>query len=628
MKAQLTSRPLRRGLRTILFASMVIVLLTGVIQPVSAGSPPSITEGDSIFRGLSKNGTPYAFSLTLHATDPDAGDTLTWSVLSPAGHGTAAASGTGLSKAVSYSPNSDYIGDDSFVVQVNDGTGGTDTITVNVSVAPSIGMVVDTSVDDHGFNWYAYQGLIKAETQLGTRKTLYEALSPSEYLPLLEQCADDGNKLCFGVGFVFSDAILAAANARPGTKFGIIDAVPDAPPSNLRAILFNEKQVGYLAGALAGKMTTSQVIGVVGGMNIAPAVVRFVEGYRNGAQCANPNVKVLIQYAGTFGNPGLGATIAQQMIANHADVIFGAAGPTGNGAIQYSAEHNVWSIGVDTDQYISLFGSGTEPGAAKVLTSAMKMLENVVYSTILDYMTGSFTSGSIIYDLAKDGVGLAPYHEAAASIPLTTKNYVSSVRSRIIGGTTNVNISCRLSPASAGGHDGWILESSETSGVGGTMNYTATTMYVGDNAQDKQYRSILSFNTAPLPDNAVITKVQLRIRQQGITGQNPFLTHGGLSFDIRKGNFYTGAALQLPDFQSAASLNLAGTFPIVPNGGWYTVTLSSTARRYINRSGYTQFRLRFNLDDNDDSGADALILFSGNAAAGYRPQLLISYRMP
>jgi len=94
---------------------------------------PVITEGALVNVTMSEDGSPTPFSQTLHATDVD-GDTITWSILTSAGNGTASASGTGLSKVIAYTPDLDYIGSDSFVVQVSDGNGVTDTITVNVTI--------------------------------------------------------------------------------------------------------------------------------------------------------------------------------------------------------------------------------------------------------------------------------------------------------------------------------------------------------------------------------------------------------------------------------------------------------------------------------------------------------------
>ena len=113
---------------------------------------PVITEGDSISRTMSEDGSPTAFSLTLNATDVDSdSDMLTWSISAGAANGTATASGTGLSTSIGYAPNLNYNGSDSFVVQVSDGNGGTDTITVNVTVdavndAPSFTKGADQTV--------------------------------------------------------------------------------------------------------------------------------------------------------------------------------------------------------------------------------------------------------------------------------------------------------------------------------------------------------------------------------------------------------------------------------------------------------------------------------------------------
>ncbi|MEK7996170.1 MAG: tandem-95 repeat protein, partial [Planctomycetota bacterium] len=99
----------------------------------SVNDAPVITEGATTTVTMSEDGSPTAFSLTLNATDADA-DTLTWSISSDASDGSASASGTGASKAISYAPDANFNGSDSFVVQVSDGNGGTDTITVNVTV--------------------------------------------------------------------------------------------------------------------------------------------------------------------------------------------------------------------------------------------------------------------------------------------------------------------------------------------------------------------------------------------------------------------------------------------------------------------------------------------------------------
>ncbi len=183
---------------------------------------------------------------------------------------------------------------------------------------------------------------------------------------------------------------------------------------------------------------------------------------------------------------------------------------------------------------------------------------------------------------------------------------------------------------SAGAQDGWILETAETSNKGGTFNSAATTFRLGDDAARKQYRAILSFNTSSLPDNAVITKVTLKVKRQGVTGGgNPVNAFQGFMADVKKGMFGT-SALQAADFQTAANKTVGPLKPPLV-GGWYSLNLTG-AGNFVNKlataGGITQVRLRFKLDDNNNAIANYLSLFSGNAPFASRPQLIVEYYVP
>jgi hypothetical protein len=181
--------------------------------------------------------------------------------------------------------------------------------------------------------------------------------------------------------------------------------------------------------------------------------------------------------------------------------------------------------------------------------------------------------------------------------------------------------------------DGWILESSETSSTGGTMNSAATTINLGDDATKKQYLGILSFSTgAGLPDTAVITGVTLKVRKQTSVGStDPVTLFQGFMADIKAGFFGTSAALELADFHPTMS-NTYGPFLPALVSNVYTIDLTA-GKAFVNKlatnGGVTQLRLRFKLDDNNNALANYLSLYSGNAAtAANRPQLVIKYYIP
>ena len=302
------------------------------------------------------------------------------------------------------------------------------------AVPVAVGLVTDEgTLADLGFNWLSYQGLLRAATELGVAGTVYTSTSSADYSVNLQQCVDDGNDLCLAVGFPMRDATWDAAQANPGADFAILDVTWQTYPSNLRGTTFVAEEAGYLAGTLAGLMTTSGVVGAVGGMQITP-VEAFTESYRNAAQCINSGLTALITYTGTFGDPNLGAQVAQQQMAQGADVIFGVGGATGVGAVLTATQSAAWAIGVDTDYYVTVFDNGSADGAHKVLSSAMKRLDNAVYLTIADVVGGTFTPGTVVYDLAAGGVGLASFHEAGSSVPQSVRNVLDWTEKGIIAG--------------------------------------------------------------------------------------------------------------------------------------------------------------------------------------------------
>lgn len=303
-----------------------------------------------------------------------------------------------------------------------------------------VGLITDTGgVHDSGFNWMAYQGLLRAEADFGVVGTVYTSTTSSDYALNLGKCAvNDQNNLCITVGFLTLDDITAAATAHPSTNFAILDIAVNGSPANLRGINFNSRQAAYLAGILAGSMSQSKVVGDIGGM-IIPPVTDFTVPFSNGAGCATPAASTLITYTNSFINYSLGAQVAQVMISHGADVIFAPAGNTGTGAVITATQSGVWGIGVDTDYFETVFANGALPGANKLLTSVLKRIDNGVYNTIHDVVDGSFTGGNVVYGLAEGGVGLAPYHLADAAIPMNVKELLSQVRGEIIAGMIDVN---------------------------------------------------------------------------------------------------------------------------------------------------------------------------------------------
>lgn len=199
-------------------------------------------------------------------------------------------------------------------------------------------------------------------------------------------------------------------------------------------------------------------------------------------------------------------------------------------------------------------------------------------------------------------------------------------------GAYEVRLNQTANIPSTAAQDGWVLESTETSNVGGLISGNGL-INLGDNAAKQQYRSILSFNTSNLPDAAVITGVTLQLKKQGVVGGgDPVATFQGFLIDIKTGFFGTAASLQAADFQAAPVNKTLG--PASPGlvSGFYNFNLTN-GKDYINKlatnGGLTQIRLHFKLDDNNDAVANILSVYSGETTtAADRPQLVVTYYLP
>lgn len=179
--------------------------------------------------------------------------------------------------------------------------------------------------------------------------------------------------------------------------------------------------------------------------------------------------------------------------------------------------------------------------------------------------------------------------------------------------------------------DGWTLESTETSGAGGSRNNTDTgtsALRVGDYASDRQYRAIVSFDTSPIPDGATIVSATLRLRRGAVSGANPFTTHGTCHLDVKTGGFNANAALENADFQALADAVQAGALSnAAANGELSEGALNAAGRAAVNRTGKTQLRVYFSLDDNDDLGADYIGYYSANNPTWRnRPRIVVQYQ--
>lgn len=288
---------------------------------------------------------------------------------------------------------------------------------------------------DNGFNDMAYTGLRKAQQQYGFRLLVAEAektgiAGEAELKNILEQ----SDVIVFLGDQYEKSARIAAAKYRE-KHFLILDVeIKDLP--NLASVMFKQHEGSFLAGVLAGSMSRTGIAGFAGGAEI-PVIHAFRVAYEEGIRYANPAVKVISSFASGpddysgFDKPEKGFEMASQQYAQGADIIFAAAGLTGNGVIEAARKHKKFVIGVDSDQDAMAKGY--------VLTSMIKRLDTAAFNEISKFMEQRFEPGVRKYGLKEKGVSLSEMKYTKDLIPKEVSEKIAAAEEKIVSGEIKVS---------------------------------------------------------------------------------------------------------------------------------------------------------------------------------------------
>ncbi|KAA8358197.1 BMP family ABC transporter substrate-binding protein [Leuconostoc carnosum] len=284
----------------------------------------------------------------------------------------------------------------------------------------SVALVTSTGgVDDKSFNQSAWAGI----KQFGEKNHMKQGENGFSYLVSndgseiksnLQQAVKAQYKLVVGISFMGGPAMKRVAKTNPNTQFAMVEA--QVPYKNAASIMFHSEQSSYLAGVAAAESSKTGKIGFVGGVK-GEVIEQFETGFKAGVLATNPKATFVSQYANTFTDAAKGKTIAAAMYASGVDVIFQAAGATGNGVFaeakaenqNTTADKKVWVVGVDMDQKQD--GNYTTKDGKKAnftLASAIKRVDNAVERVAKQGKDNQFPGGkTVTYGLKEQGVDIA-----------------------------------------------------------------------------------------------------------------------------------------------------------------------------------------------------------------------------
>lgn len=284
-----------------------------------------------------------------------------------------------------------------------------------------VGLVTDQGgVHDGSFNESANRGISEAVTELGIEQIpSIESKQQDAYLPNLQTMSGAAD-LTVGAGFMMADSMKNIATQKADKKFLMIDA--EVKVDNVLSVLFKEHEGSFLAGVLAGKLTKTNKIGFVGGVD-GDVIQRFEAGFVAGVSSVNPEAGKLlmpkddktpgqmVKYVASFDDAGKGYEAAKMLINEGADIVYHAAGGAGLGVFKAvkeltTADAPKYAIGVDSDQAKT---EGGKPFADVILFSMEKKVDVAVKRVVKELQDDKFTGGKTeTLGLKEGAVGISP----------------------------------------------------------------------------------------------------------------------------------------------------------------------------------------------------------------------------
>ena len=325
---------------------------------------------------------------------------------------------------------------------------------------------------DGSFNEGTWRGLVRGIDALEADEGLEIDLLEFEGTPEtsaqgLRSISEQGADLIVAPGFSQSSSIDAVAQEFPFTNYVNIDGVVEQP--NVRSVLFKEHEGSFLVGYLAGLMTRTGVVGFVGGMDI-PLIRNFDSGYQQGVLSACPDCEIISNYVGTtpaaWNDPARAKELATAQRAQGADIVYAAAGASGNGVIDFVTEQMcfvpsgdvrdtplrdvpvsdayaaacgenaepLFFIGVDSNQNFRGDTDGDPATLNHVLSSMLKRVDVAAEVAAYDVVNDEFTAGIQVLGLAEEGVDWALDEFNAPLIPQSVVDQLNGIRQAVIDG--------------------------------------------------------------------------------------------------------------------------------------------------------------------------------------------------
>jgi basic membrane protein A len=288
-----------------------------------------------------------------------------------------------------------------------------------------VGLVTPGSVSDAAWNSGAYQGLLRIRDSLQVHISHAEARTPAEQSEALRAYASQGYDVVFAHGFEFQDLAERVSENYPHTVFIVTSG--RRTHLNVSPLIFRLEEASYLAGMVAGRLTKSNILGFIGGIELPPIKAAY-QGWLNGARAVNPRVQSRAVYLNSFDDVAAGREAALALMQAGADVFHHNADAAALGLFQAVKQHDgVYVFGANTDQ--SRLARGHVPGSAVIdLPHAFLLIASEVRQ-------GNFVPHVEVFGLRSQVVKYVPDPALTRLVPASLQERMRAAADSIAKGT-------------------------------------------------------------------------------------------------------------------------------------------------------------------------------------------------
>jgi basic membrane lipoprotein Med (substrate-binding protein (PBP1-ABC) superfamily) len=286
-------------------------------------------------------------------------------------------------------------------------------------------LLLEYGVNDAGFAQAGYLGL-QAMKDLGFETTLVENLVSADQEAAARDFASKQYDIVFGHGFQFQSHFFRLAPDFPKTKFIVNKGAPKPEtPDNLLIIDIKEHEPAYLLGVIAAHLTKTNTVGAIAGFDYG-TIIRIMEAFRDGARSVNPQIKLLINYAGNWNDPVKGKELALAQIGQGADIVFAHASVTSLGVFEAAKDRGVLAFGSVLDQ--------NSVAPETVVVGSLYDFPRMFLNIGRQVQKGAFKAGSVSYGMADGVLGITELHGAALKLDASIKEKIKSIGDDIRSG--------------------------------------------------------------------------------------------------------------------------------------------------------------------------------------------------